>query len=74
MAGGVFARGTHVDDNLLGREHEPVLTAWEAGGTAVPARPPVAWGDSGAHAEVASPPQRPNSTAVTSVVEGAHRP
>ncbi|MFE7767044.1 aldo/keto reductase [Streptomyces sp. NPDC057438] len=40
--------------NLLDREHEPVLTACEAAGIAFLPWRPVAWGDSGARAEVAS--------------------
>ncbi|MGW0841675.1 aldo/keto reductase [Streptomyces sp. NPDC002787] len=40
--------------NLLAREHEPVLTACEAAGIAFLPWRPVAWGESGAKAEVAA--------------------
>ncbi|AWL36075.1 MULTISPECIES: aldo/keto reductase [Streptomyces] len=40
--------------NLLDREHEPVLAACASAGIAFLPWRPVAWGDSGAHAEVAS--------------------
>ncbi|MGW0779318.1 aldo/keto reductase [Streptomyces sp. NPDC002913] len=40
--------------NLLDREHEPVLTACEEAGIAFLPWRPVAWGDSGASAEVAA--------------------
>ncbi|MGW0916932.1 aldo/keto reductase [Streptomyces sp. NPDC002784] len=40
--------------NLLDREHEPVLAACEAAGIAFLPWRPVAWGNSGAQAEVAS--------------------
>ncbi|WP_327348083.1 aldo/keto reductase [Streptomyces europaeiscabiei] len=40
--------------NLLDREHEPVLVACEAAGIAFLPWRPVAWGDSGARAEVAA--------------------
>ncbi|MEH0517243.1 aldo/keto reductase [Streptomyces sp. B21-079] len=40
--------------NLLDREHEPVLAACEAAGIAFLPWRPVAWGESGAKAEVAS--------------------
>ncbi|MGW1814742.1 aldo/keto reductase [Streptomyces sp. NPDC002125] len=40
--------------NLLDREHEPVLTACEEAGIAFLPWRPVAWGDSGANAEVAA--------------------
>ncbi|MER7055050.1 MULTISPECIES: aldo/keto reductase [unclassified Streptomyces] len=40
--------------NLLDREHEPVLAACEAAGTAFLPWRPVAWGKSGAQAEIAS--------------------
>jgi aryl-alcohol dehydrogenase-like predicted oxidoreductase len=39
---------------LLGREHGPVLTACEAAGIAFLPWRPVAWGESGARAEVAA--------------------
>ncbi|MDQ0408449.1 aldo/keto reductase [Streptomyces sp. NPDC000349] len=40
--------------NLLDREHEPVLAACEAAGTAFLPWRPVAWGESGQRAEVAA--------------------
>ncbi|MFH9817240.1 aldo/keto reductase [Streptomyces sp. NPDC017230] len=40
--------------NLLDREHEPVLAACEAAGIAFLPWRPVAWGESGAEAEIAS--------------------
>jgi aryl-alcohol dehydrogenase-like predicted oxidoreductase len=40
--------------NLLDREHEPVLAACEAAGIAFLPWRPVAWGDSGARAEIAA--------------------
>ncbi|WP_303332259.1 aldo/keto reductase [Streptomyces sp. NA02950] len=40
--------------NLLDREHEPVLAACEAAGIAFLPWRPVAWGESGANAEVAA--------------------
>ncbi|MFH9574112.1 aldo/keto reductase [Streptomyces sp. NPDC017454] len=40
--------------NLLDREHEPVLAACEAAGIAFLPWRPVAWGESGAKAEIAS--------------------
>lgn len=40
--------------NLLDREHEPVLAACASAGIAFLPWRPAAWGDSGAHAEVAS--------------------